>query len=50
MQVDGKNRAIGCAPLILPPGRTFVPLRFVSETFGLRVDYDIETKEISIMQ
>ncbi|MFZ5901872.1 stalk domain-containing protein [Desulforudis sp. 1088] len=32
----------------MPPGRTFVPLRFVSETLGAVVDYDPVTRQITI--
>jgi len=31
-----------------PPGRTFVPLRFVSETLGAQVDWDPDNQEITI--
>ena len=37
--VDGKEQTIDCAATILPSGRTFVPLRFVSEILGAEVDY-----------
>lgn len=46
--VDGQVRAIDCAVLTRPPGRTFIPLRFVSETLGARVDYNAENREIII--
>ena len=46
--VGGEEQTIDCAPLILPPNRTFVPLRFVIETLGAKVDYEPETKEITI--
>lgn len=39
--------AIDCAPEIVS-GRTFVPLRFVSEALGARVDYNANTREITI--
>ena len=45
--VDGKPRAIDNNPAMLPPGRVFVPLRFVSETLGAKVDYN-DTKQITI--
>lgn len=38
--VNGAKQTIDCAPTSLPPGRTVVPLRFVSETLGAKVDYD----------
>ena len=36
-----------CPAELQPPGRTFVPLRFVSET-GARVDWYAVTKTITI--
>ncbi len=48
--VDGAKSTIDCAPEILPPGRTFVPLRFVSETLGAGVNYDPAAKEITIIR
>ncbi|KJS12800.1 MAG: hypothetical protein VR67_06245 [Peptococcaceae bacterium BRH_c8a] len=46
--VNGQKTSIDCVPVVLPPGRTFVPLRFVSETLGATVDYVNATKEIII--
>ena len=46
--INGQSTAIDCAPVIMPPGRTFVPLRFVSETLGAQVDWSAETQEIAI--
>lgn len=46
--VDGVPSVIDCAPQIVPPGRTFVPLRFVSETMGADVDYDEVGQQITI--
>jgi hypothetical protein len=46
--VDGVRQAIECPPALLPPGRLFVPLRFVSETLGAQVDYKAETGQIII--
>lgn len=46
--VDGTAMTIDCAPAIVDPGRTFVPLRFVSETLGAKVDYHAETNQITI--
>jgi hypothetical protein len=45
--VGGENRTIDCAATIRSD-RTFVPLRFVSETLGAAVNYKDETKEITI--
>jgi hypothetical protein len=46
--VNGIKQDIDCPPIIRPLGRTFIPLRFVSETLGASVDYDFESGEISI--
>ncbi len=46
--VNDVKQTIGCTPTILPPGRTFIPLRFISETLGAKVDYEAETRGISI--
>ena len=35
---------------VLPPGRTFVPLRFVSENLGAKVSYNPNNKEITIVK
>jgi len=45
---NGQSTRIDCAPLIVPPGRTFLPLRFVSEALGAEVVYDEVTKRIII--
>lgn len=46
--IDGAEKIMDTAPAIIPPGRTFVPLRFVGEALGLQVDYVAATKEILI--
>jgi hypothetical protein len=46
--VNGAERTIDCAPMTLPPGRTFVPLRFVSENLGAEVAYEGNTGKITI--
>ena len=45
---NGNTMKIDSNPMIQPPGYTFVPLRFVSEMLGAQVDYDSETKQITI--
>ena len=45
--VNGESEVIDCMPRIVGD-RTFVPLRFITETFGAEVNYDDETKEIRI--
>ncbi|WP_172633852.1 copper amine oxidase N-terminal domain-containing protein [Caldisericum exile] len=47
--VNGKSIALDVAPVILPPGRTFVPIRFISETFKGTVYWDSKTKEVKIV-
>jgi len=48
VQVNGVKQTIDCAPTTLPPGRTFVPLRFVSETLGAVVEYDSGSGQVLI--
>lgn len=45
--VDGKQVALDVPPTIVN-GRTFVPLRFISENMGLFIKYTAETKTIEI--
>jgi hypothetical protein len=35
--VDGKEVSIDAPPVVLPPGRTMVPVRFIAETMGSKV-------------
>lgn len=35
--IDGKKQTIDCPAEVVPPGRVFVPLRFVGETLGATV-------------
>lgn len=44
-QLDKSNASV--VPVIRGD-RTFVPLRFLSESFGMKVDFNAETREISI--
>ena len=46
--VDGAALTMDCAPEVLPPGRIFIPLRFVSEALGAQVDYDSTIKQITL--
>lgn len=45
--VDGNSVKLDAPPKIMS-GRTFVPIRFISETFGATVDWDGTTKTITI--
>lgn len=47
--VNDKSVLLDVAPVILPPGRTFVPIRFISETFNGSVFWDSRTKEVKIV-
>ena len=47
--INGKSVHIDCAPVIAPPGRTFLPLRFISETLGAKVTY-YASGQISIIR
>ncbi len=38
--VEGKEVVLDASPYILPPGRTMVPLRFISEGFGASIDFE----------
>lgn len=44
--VNGLPYELEVPPTILPPGRTVVPLRFISESFGANVEWDNSTKSI----
>ena len=35
-------------PLVVPPGRTLVPLRFVAESLGCKVDWEPNEKLITL--
>jgi len=48
VRINGKTQYIDVAPRILPPGRTFVPLRFVSESMGANVIWHGDTRTIDI--
>lgn len=48
VQVNGKKQTIDCAPVITASGRTFVPLRFISETLEAEVVYDPNGGQIMI--
>ncbi|SCY76362.1 stalk domain-containing protein [Alkaliphilus peptidifermentans] len=48
--VNGEVIMIDCEAVILPPGRTYAPLRFICEALGATVEYDPETREIMIVK
>ncbi|MCX7714876.1 MAG: copper amine oxidase N-terminal domain-containing protein [Clostridia bacterium] len=45
--VDGKQTTLEVAPMI-DNGRTFVPVRFISEAFGLDVEWDSDSQTVII--
>lgn len=45
--VNGKFVNLDVAPSIFK-GRTMVPIRFISENFGMNVNYDAKTRQISV--
>ena len=45
--VNGMEIGLDCKPVIIE-GRTFVPLRFISENFGAKVNWNSKTKTVSI--
>jgi hypothetical protein len=45
--VNGKNITLDVAPVI-QNGRTFVPVRFISETTGFKVEWNSNTRRITI--
>lgn len=38
----------GVTPIIMPPGRTMLPLRFISENLGCQVDWNSELREAKV--
>lgn len=45
-QIDADNSSV--APLIIPPGRTMLPLRFISENLGCQVEWDSGLREVKV--
>ncbi|HOJ16333.1 MAG TPA: copper amine oxidase N-terminal domain-containing protein, partial [Caldisericia bacterium] len=46
--VDGKKLLLD-APPVIKNGRTFVPLRFISEAFGAEVSWDEATRTVTVV-
>ncbi len=46
--VNREEQTMDCTPSIHPPGRTFVPVRFISEHLGAQVAWNPATREITI--
>ena len=45
--IDADNPSV--VPVLLPPGRTMLPLRFISENLGCEVNWNQELKEINLI-
>lgn len=48
--INGEKKYLDCPPVIAPPGRIFVPLRFIGESLDAEVAYDAYTREIRIVR
>jgi len=46
MLIDSTNLKV--TPIIVSPGRTMLPLRFISENLGSKVDWDENKKEVTV--
>lgn len=46
--INGVKNTLDVAPKILPSGRTVVPVRFVSETMGAKVEWDAKTRTVTV--
>lgn len=46
--VNGEGQNLDCPPELRPPGRVFVPLRFVTQALDAGVDYDDTTGQVTI--
>ncbi len=44
--IDETNHDV--RPIIVPPGRTMLPLRFITETLGCRVEWNDQTQEVTV--
>ncbi|MCR4399964.1 MAG: fibronectin type III domain-containing protein [Syntrophomonadaceae bacterium] len=44
--IDSTNASV--TPIIVAPGRTMVPLRFVSEGLGCKVDWNASTRQVTV--
>jgi len=47
--VNGKSKTMDTVPVILPPGRTMVPVRFVAEALGCTVNWDSAARTVMIV-
>ncbi len=44
--IDSQN--IKVVPVVIPPGRTMLPLRFISENLGCKVDWNSNSREVKV--
>lgn len=44
--IDPENPEV--KPIVIPPGRTMLPIRFIAENMGCKVDWDANLKEVKI--
>ena len=44
--IDATNPKV--TPIIIPPGRTMLPIRFIAENLGCKVDWDATLREVKI--
>jgi hypothetical protein len=49
VMVNGKGFTID-APPVVKNGRTFVPIRFISEILGAKVEYEASTRTVTIVR
>lgn len=52
-RVDGEPKLIDpqnikVVPVVIPPGRTMLPLRFISENLGCKVDWNANSQEVKV--
>jgi len=47
--VDGRKKSMDVAPII-ENGRTLVPVRFIAESLGVKVDWDADTRTVIIQK
>ncbi|MGC8722238.1 MAG: copper amine oxidase N-terminal domain-containing protein, partial [Caldisericaceae bacterium] len=44
--IDQTNPKV--VPVIIPPGRTMLPIRFIAENLGCLVEWDAELREVKL--
>lgn len=49
VKVNGESKTVD-SPAIIKDSRTFVPVRFIAENFGMEITYDPKTKEVTIIE